>query len=84
MSTPAAACRGAFLHLVKHLVEDDDAVRACISERLRKAGYEVTAISTTTAALKQLDSDQRFDLAVIDVKMPPGHPHGFAWGAWRG
>jgi CheY-like chemotaxis protein len=62
------------------IVEDDDGVRSCISENLRLAGDEVVAVSTTTEALAELDAGTRLDIAVIDVKMPPGHPHGFAFG----
>jgi DNA-binding response OmpR family regulator len=62
------------------LVEDDGAIRGCISEGLGMAGYKVVAVATTTEALRELDADQDIDLAVIDVKMPPGHPHGFAFG----
>ena len=62
------------------LVEDDDAVRACISEGLRMAGYDIVAVSTTHEALRELDGGRSFDVAVIDVKMPPGNPHGFAFG----
>jgi CheY-like chemotaxis protein len=62
------------------LVEDEDAIRACIAEGLGMAGYQVVAVTTTTEALRELEADRDFDLAVIDVKMPPGHPHGFSFG----
>ncbi len=62
------------------LVEDDDAIRSCIAEGLRMASYGVVAVPTTTDALNALDGDGQFDLAVVDVRMPPGHPHGFAFG----
>jgi CheY-like chemotaxis protein len=62
------------------LVEDDDAIRGCISEGLGTAGYKVVAVATTTEALRELEANQAFDIALIDVKMPPGHPHGFALG----
>ena len=62
------------------LVEDDDAIRGCISEGLGMAGYKVFAVATSSAALNELEGDQSFDVAVIDVKMPRGHPHGFALG----
>ncbi|HEV2548805.1 MAG TPA: response regulator [Stellaceae bacterium] len=44
------------------------------------AGYRVIAVPTSTAALSQLKSDRPIDLAIIDIQMPPGHPHGFALG----
>jgi CheY-like chemotaxis protein len=62
------------------LVEDDDAIRSCIAEGLRMASYGVVAVSTTTEALNELDGEREFDLAVVDVRMPCGHPHGFAFG----
>ena len=62
------------------VVEDDDAIRGTIAEGLGMAGYRVLAVSTTTEVLREVKSDRPFNLAVIDVKMPPGHPHGFALG----
>jgi DNA-binding NtrC family response regulator len=60
------------------VVDDDDAVRGAVSEALGMAGYQVIAVATTTVALGELDSGRAIDLAIVDVKMPPGHPHGFA------
>ena len=62
------------------LVEDDDAIRGCLLEGLRTAGFDVIAVQTTTQALRELEARRHFDLALIDVKMPPDHPHGFAFG----
>jgi DNA-binding response OmpR family regulator len=62
------------------LVEDDDAIRGCLLEGLRIAGFDVIAVQTTTQALRELEARRHFDLALIDVKMPPDHPHGFAFG----
>jgi DNA-binding NtrC family response regulator len=60
------------------VVDDDDAVRGAVSEAFRIAGYQVIAVSTTSAALCELDARRAINLAIVDVKMPPGHPHGFA------
>ena len=60
------------------VVDDDDAVRGAVSEALGMAGYQVIAVATTTEALRELDAGRAIDLAIVDVKMPPGHPHGFA------
>jgi DNA-binding NtrC family response regulator len=60
------------------IVEDDDAIRGCLAEGLGMAGYRVIAVPTSTEALHELKSDQPIDLAIIDIRMPPGHPHGFA------
>jgi len=62
------------------LVEDDDTIRGCLLEGLRTAGFNVIAVQTTTQALRELEARRHFDLALIDVKMPPDHPHGFAFG----
>jgi DNA-binding NtrC family response regulator len=60
------------------LVEDDEAIRGIIAEGLGMAGYRVIAFATSTEALRELKSDRPLDLAIIDINMPPGHPHGFA------
>jgi DNA-binding NtrC family response regulator len=60
------------------IVDDDDAVRGAVSEALGMAGYLVIALATTTEALRELDAGRAIDLAIVDVKMPAGHPHGFA------
>ena len=60
------------------IVEDDDAIRGLLADGLGMAGYQVIAFPTSTAALRELKSDRPIDLAIIDIQMPPGHPHGFA------
>jgi DNA-binding NtrC family response regulator len=57
------------------LVDDDDAIRRSISAALMMAGYAVVAVDHYRGA-----SGRSFDLAIIDVKMPPWHPHGLALG----
>ncbi len=60
------------------IVDDDETIRGPIAEGLGMAGYRVIAIPTSTEALGELKSDRPIDLAIIDINMPPGHPHGFA------
>lgn len=60
------------------IVEDEDEIRRCLAEGLGMAGYQVIAFPTSTDALRELKSDRPIDLAIIDIQMPPGHPHGFA------
>ena len=60
------------------IVEDDDAVRGFLADGLGMAGYQVIAFPTSTEALRELKSDRPIDLAIIDIQMPPGHPHGFS------
>jgi len=62
------------------VVEDDDAIRGVVSEALGMAGYRVVAAATSHEALREIDSDRPIDLALIDIKMPSGNPHGFALG----
>jgi DNA-binding NtrC family response regulator len=62
------------------IVDDDELIRRSLTEGLGLAGYNVIAVPTTTDALQELESSQPIHMAVIDIKMPPGHPHGFALG----
>lgn len=52
------------------VVEDDDLVRAHVSELLLGMGYRVTAVSSGADALARLESDHGFDLLFTDVVMP--------------
>ena len=53
------------------VVEDEAAVRDMTSSMLRRAGYEVTAVSDGPEALEQLIGlDQPVDILVTDVVMP--------------
>lgn len=51
------------------LVDDEPLMRIPLSDRLRSAGYDVTAASTGEEALEALLSTT-FDVAVIDLKLP--------------
>lgn len=62
------------------VVEDDELVRGSLAEGLAMAGYSVVSVPTTTDALRELENGRSIDVALIDIKMPPGHPHGFALG----
>ena len=51
------------------LVEDDDAFREALTERLRLGGLDVSAFASAEAALKALD--ERFEgVVVTDLRMP--------------
>ncbi len=52
------------------LVEDDDGVRAYVTEALRDLGYRVAEASSGRAALTVLDSAPGLDLLLTDVVMP--------------
>jgi DNA-binding NtrC family response regulator len=60
------------------IVDDDETIRGTLAEGLGMAGYRVIAVPTSTDALGELKSDREIDLAIIDISMPRGHPHGFA------
>jgi two-component system cell cycle sensor histidine kinase/response regulator CckA len=53
------------------LVEDDDGVRAAISEMLRTGGYQVTEAATAKQALDSFElEDGNFDLVFSDIILP--------------
>lgn len=51
------------------LVDDDRLVLATLSRGLRGEGYQVCEASSGSAALK-LAEEQRFDIALLDIRMP--------------
>jgi two-component system chemotaxis response regulator CheY len=51
------------------VVEDDDAIRALVSEVLRDDGYDVREATNGVEALEVL-RDERPDLIVLDLMMP--------------
>jgi CheY-like chemotaxis protein len=54
------------------LVDDKDAVREAMAERLRELGYHVLEASDGPAALHLLDNGARIDMLVTDVGLPNG------------
>jgi CheY-like chemotaxis protein len=54
------------------LVEDEDEVAAVCERLIREAGHEVTRAATVQQATKLLTGERRFDLAVIDIRLPDG------------
>jgi two-component system, OmpR family, phosphate regulon response regulator PhoB len=59
------------------LVEDDASLGQTLLERLQKEDLEVTWAQTIAAAEAAFDAG-RFDLAVVDVKLPDGSGFGLA------
>jgi DNA-binding response OmpR family regulator len=59
------------------LVEDDASLGQTLEDRLRKEAIDVSWARTIDQAERALDSD-RWDLAVIDVKLPDGSGFGLA------
>jgi CheY-like chemotaxis protein len=52
------------------VVEDEILIRLLITDTLREAGYQVVEASTGDEAIRIVDSAQRIDLLVTDVRMP--------------
>jgi CheY-like chemotaxis protein len=63
------------------VVDDDPHCCALLAAFLGSCGYQAVPVPDSYAALDILDSDRTVDLAVIDIVMPPGHPHGYALAA---
>lgn len=52
------------------LVDDDVGLASLLSEYLTESGCEVVAAASAELALSTLESDQQFDLVVLDIMMP--------------
>jgi len=63
------------------LVEDDDAFSYAASKAIEDAGYRVIVSRDTMEGLRAIDVEQTIDFVIADIKMPPGRPHGFAFGS---
>ena len=51
------------------IVDDEESVRDLLSQQLKRLGYDSTAVPNGQEALEQL-ARQRFDLVLLDVRMP--------------
>ena len=60
------------------LVEDDEVCRESTTGVLRSAGYQVQVAPDHRLALEILEGDERIDLLVTDVVMPPDRVNGLA------
>jgi FixJ family two-component response regulator len=58
------------LQTVVHIVDDDDAFRAAVSQLLRTCGYEVVSYATAKQILDQPPDQSRPSCILLDVKMP--------------
>jgi DNA-binding NarL/FixJ family response regulator len=63
--------RGARLRIV--IAEDSAVVRAGLAEILSDRGHDVVAAVGDAGALRSAVAELRPDVAIIDVRMPPGH-----------
>jgi len=51
------------------IADDEDSLRWVLEKGLRQAGYDITAVTDGTAALKAFEAEP-FDLVFLDVRMP--------------
>src|SRR5262249_6859384 len=63
------------------VVDDDPICCALLTAFLDSRGYQAVPVPDSYTALDILESGRPIDLAVIDIVMPPGHPHGYALAA---
>ncbi len=61
------------------VLEDDNMCRALTRNVLLAAGFKVMCARDVGEALRFIGSGAKIDLAVVDVKMPRGQPHGIAF-----
>jgi CheY-like chemotaxis protein len=59
------------------LVEDDDAFAYAAARHLESVGIRTTVVSGAMEALRVCEKN-KFDLAVIDLKLLSGEPHGLS------
>ena len=66
MATPAAPTRAV-------LADDDVLLREGLASLLDRSGYQVIGQSDNARELLELVREQRPDLAIVDIRMPPTH-----------
>lgn len=54
------------------IADDNEELRHLFTEILVDAGYEVTSATSGDEAIEAIDGEGLFDLAILDVEMPPG------------
>lgn len=58
------------------VLEDDDMFRDVIRNILRAAGFNVICVCNFNEAIMAVEGNTKIDMALIDVGMPAGTPHG--------
>jgi CheY-like chemotaxis protein len=61
------------------VLEDDDTCRHMARNILRAAGFEVICASNFSEAVDCVEDSGKIDIALVDVKMPAGTPHGVSF-----
>lgn len=59
------------------IVDDDEASAYAFAQHLQSLGYSTIAVEGSMAALEKIEA-QPIDLAIIDVMLQKGEPHGIA------
>jgi CheY-like chemotaxis protein len=61
------------------IVEDDESCRKTVGDILRGAGFTVFCASDCLEALDLVETGAKIDIALVDVVMPFGTPHGVSF-----
>lgn len=61
------------------VLEDDDICRDMARNVLCAAGFDVVCASSFNEAVDRVEDQAKIDVALIDVKMPAGSPHGVSF-----
>ncbi len=61
------------------VLEDDDTTRSVARNVLRSVDFNVHCARDVREAIQFVETGAPLDLAVVDVKMPPGSPDGIAF-----
>jgi DNA-binding NtrC family response regulator len=61
------------------VLEDDVMCRVITRNILRRAGFDVICARDFYEAIEVVEASVKIDIAVVDMLMPPGTPHGLAF-----
>jgi CheY-like chemotaxis protein len=61
------------------VLEDDDASRIVAQNVLRAVDFNVLCARDFNEAIEFVEAGANIDIAVVDVRMPPGTPDGFSF-----
>jgi CheY-like chemotaxis protein len=71
--------RGHDRRAVVLVLEDDDVCRDVARGILRGAGFDVICASNFSEAVSCVEDGGKIDIALVDVRMPAGTPHGISF-----
>jgi DNA-binding NtrC family response regulator len=61
------------------VLEDDDLTRDVTRNILQAAGFKVICANQFRQAIEHIERGTRFDIALVDVRMPHGTPSGISF-----